>query len=132
MGAVDTSKEAVADPLLLRQPSLDREGPQAEPQLPAPGPRSAVLPGRGLGKGGRVEGEGLRVGFPAANASGAEAGRFCASWGPAVGGAQRWDASWGPGGQRLPANSSGGGLSGLPGPARRLHVADGKVAILKS
>lgn len=61
MGAVDTSKEAVADPLLLRQPSLDREGPQAEPQLPAPGPRSAVLPGRGLGKGGRVEGEGLRA-----------------------------------------------------------------------
>lgn len=59
MGAVDTSKEAVADPLLLRQPSLDREGPQAEPQLPAPGPRSAVLPGRGLGKGGRGGASGL-------------------------------------------------------------------------
>lgn len=81
--------------------SLDREGSK---QSPAAGPRSAFLPGRGLGRG---VGEGHRGQAFQLQTSGAEAGRVCASWGPAVGGAQCRDASWGRGGRRLPANPGG-------------------------
>lgn len=48
---------------------------------------------------------GIWLDFPAAKASGAVAGGFCA-WGWAMGGAQRCDASRGRGGQRLTANPS--------------------------
>lgn len=60
-----------------------------------------------------------------------------ASWGPAVGGARRWDASWDPAvacaSPQTPAVVVVVVVGDLRGPARRLHMLPmGKVAVLKS
>lgn len=67
---------------------LDRQGLETELGNPALG-QGCFPPGAQTGEGCKGRGNGL--GFAAENASGAEAGPFCASWGQAVGGARPGD-----------------------------------------